>query len=51
MKALRLVKAVVTRWLPHDATCKSCLEKYREILEALDQALVVKPNPEISGYW
>ena len=51
MKALHLVKAVVTRWLSHGATCKRCLERYEEILEALDQVLVAKPNPEISGYW
>ena len=50
MKALHLVKAVVTRWLSHGATCKRCLERYEEILEALDQVLVAKPNPEISGY-
>ena len=30
--------------------CKRCLERYEEILEALDQVLVAKPNPEISGY-
>ena len=28
MKALHLVKAVVTRWLSHGATCKRCLERY-----------------------
>ena len=50
MKALHLVKAVVTRWLSHGAACKRCLEKYEEILEALDQVLVAKPNPEISRY-
>ena len=51
MKVLHLViKAVVTRWLSHGATCKRCLERYKEILEALDQELVAKPNPEISGY-
>ena len=49
MKALHLVKAVVTRWLSHGATCKRCLERYK-ILQALDQVLVAKPNPEISGY-
>ena len=51
MKALHLVKAVVTRWLSHGAeiSCKRCLERYKEILEALDQVLVAKPNPEISG--
>ena len=51
MKVLHLVKAVVTRWLSHGATCKRCLERYEEILEALDQVLVAKPNPEISRYW
>ena len=51
MKALHLVNTVVTRWLSHGATCKRCLERYEEILEALDQVLVAKPNPEISGYW
>ena len=50
MKSLHLVKAVVTRWLSHGAACKRCLEKYEEILEALDQVLVAKPNPEISRY-
>ena len=49
MKALHLVKAVVTRWLSHGAACKRFLERY-EILQALDQVLVAKPNPEISGY-
>ena len=48
MKALHMVKAVVTRWLSHGATGKRCLERYEEILEALDQVLVAKPNPEIS---
>ena len=28
MKAFHLVKAVVTRWLSHGATCKRCLERY-----------------------
>ena len=51
MKVLHLVKAVVTRWLSHGATCKRCLERHEEILEALDQVLVAKPNPEISRYW
>ena len=51
MKVLHLViKAVATRWPSHGATCKRCLERYKEILEALDQELVAKPNPEISGY-
>ena len=30
--------------------CKRCLERYEEIFEALDQVMVAKPNPEISGY-
>ena len=51
IKALHLVKAVVTRWLSHGAACKRCLEWYEELLEALDQVLVAKPNPEISRYW
>ena len=50
MKELHLVKAVVTRWLSHGAICRRCLERYEEILAALDQVLVAKPNPEISGY-
>ena len=50
MKALHLLKAVATRWLSHGAACKRCLERYKEILEALDQVLVAKPNPGISGY-
>ena len=49
MKALHLVMAVVTTWLSHGAACKRCLERY-EILEALGQVLVAKPNPEICGY-
>ena len=49
MKALHLVLDVVTTWLSHGAACKRCLERY-EILEALGQALVAKPNPEIRGY-
>ena len=28
MEAFHLVKAVVTRWLSHGATCKRCLERY-----------------------
>ena len=48
MKALQLVKAVVTRWLSHGAACQRCLERYKETLEALDQ--VAKLNPKISGY-
>ena len=50
MKALHLVKAVVTRWLWHGATCKRCLKRYKVILEALDQVLVAKPNPEINRH-
>ena len=49
-KTLRLVKAVFTRWLSHGAACKRCLEWYKEILEALEQVLVAKPNPEINRY-
>ena len=45
-----MVKAVVTRCLSHSAACKRCLERHEEILEALHQVLVAKPNPEISGY-
>ena len=45
-----MVKAVVTRWLSDGSAGKRCLEKYKEILEVLDQALVAKPNPEISRY-
>ena len=45
-----MVKAVATRWLSHDAACKRCLERYEEILEALDQVLVAKLNPEISRH-
>ena len=47
MKGLHLVKAVATRWLSHGAA----FQRYEEILEALDQVLVAKPNPEISRYW
>ena len=50
MKALHLVRAVVTRWLLYGAACKRCLERYKMILEALNQVLVAKPNPEISGH-
>ena len=44
MKAFHLVKVVVTMCLSHGATCKRCLERYKEVLEALDQVLVAKPN-------
>ena len=50
MKALQLVKAVVTRWLSHGAACQRCLERYTETLEVLDQELVAKLNPKISRY-
>ena len=43
MKAVHLVKAVVTRWLSYGAACK-------RYLEILDQELVAKPNPDISRY-
>ena len=49
MKALHLVKAVVTTWLSHGAACKRLLERY-EIFEALGQVLVAKPNTKIRGY-
>ena len=51
IKVLHLVKVVVTRWPSHGGACKRCLERYRDILEAVGQSLVATPNPEISEYW
>ena len=50
MKALYTVKASVTRWLSHGTACKRCRERYTVFVEELDNILIVKPNPETSGY-
>ena len=50
MKALYTVKASITRWLSHGTACKRCRERYTVFVEALDNILIVKPNPETSGY-
>ena len=51
IKALSLVKAVVTRWLSHDAACKRCRERYHIIIiEALDDIISTTNNPELVTY-
>ena len=47
MKALYTVKASVTRRLSHGTACR---ERYTVFVEALDNILIVKPNPETSEY-
>ena len=39
MKALRTVKASVTRWLLHCVICKKCHKRYKIIIEALDSII------------
>ena len=50
IKALNLVKAVVTRWLSHGAACKRCRERYHIIIEALDDIISTTNNPEPVTY-
>ena len=50
IKALNLVKAVVTRWLSHGAACKRCRERYHFINEALDDIISTTNNPELVTY-
>ena len=50
IKALNLVKAVVTRWLSHGAACKRCRERYHIITEALDDIISTINNLELVTY-
>ena len=47
LKALNLVKAAVTRWLSHGSACRRCRERYVVIIEALDDIVSKKNNPEL----
>ena len=44
------MKTVVTRWLSHGAACKCCRERYNVIIEALDDIISTKNNPELVTY-
>ena len=46
-KALNLVKAAVTRRLPHGAACKRCWERYHFIIEALGDIITTSSNLEL----
>ena len=46
IKAVNLVKTVVTGWLSHGAACKRCRERYHIIIEALDDIISTTNNPE-----
>ena len=50
LKALNLVKAAVTRWLSHGAACPRCRERYVIIIEALDDIISKKGNPNLSAH-
>ena len=50
MKSLNVIKAAVTRWLSHGAACKRCRERYKLIVEALDDIITRAPKPELVGY-
>ena len=39
MKALKIVKASVTRWLLHCVICKKCHKRYKIIIETLDSII------------
>ena len=51
LKALNLVKATVTRWLSHGAACRRYWEQYVIIIEALDDILSKKGNPDLLVHW
>ena len=50
IKALNLVKAVVTRWLSHGVACKHCRERYHIFIEALDDVISTTNNLELVIY-
>ena len=50
IKALNLVKAVVTKWLSHGAASKRCRERYHIIIEAFDDIISTTNNPELVTY-
>ena len=51
MKALKIVKAAVTRWLSHGAACKRCRERYVQIVEALDDITARdQTKPELASH-
>ena len=50
IKALNLVKAVITRWLSYGAAFKRCRERYHSIIEALDDIISTTNNPELVTY-
>ena len=50
IKALNLVKAVITRWLSHGAACTRCRARYHIIIEALDDIISITNNPELVTY-
>ena len=47
LNALNLVKAAVTRWLSFGAACRRCRERYVIIIEALDDIVSEKGNPDL----
>ena len=50
MKSLNVIKAAMTRWLSHGATCKRFREKYRMILGSLDNMIPRNTGPELISY-
>ena len=50
MKALKVIKASVTRWLSHGAACKRCCKRYNVIVDALDDIISINPQLEVIGY-
>ena len=50
IKALNLVKTVITRWLSYGAACKHCRERYHSIIEALDDIISTTNNPKLVIY-
>ena len=50
IKALNLVKAVVTRWLSHGVAWKRCRERYHIFIEALDDVISTTNNLELVIY-
>ena len=49
VKTLNVIKATVTRWLSHGASCKRTRERYPIITESLDDIITKDPKAELIG--
>ncbi|XP_060564714.1 uncharacterized protein LOC132723924 [Ruditapes philippinarum] len=49
LKNLKMIRAAATRWLSHGRACRRLIERYVQVLDALDEMIDRKHDPEIDG--